>query len=169
MELTSEFAYAIRKGHLDFVKKELANIDDIDYIDESGYSFLAYAVLANNLEIVKLLLETNANVNIQDKVDGKTCLHYCSRNGYLDITKHLLIRGANVSIQDDFGNEPLMGAVYKGTLKSSDSIINELLEIIKLFLTHGSNRNNANYKGVSPFDLAKEVDYKPLIDVLENN
>lgn len=74
------------------------------------------------IEIVKLLLNNNANVNIKDN-SGKTCLMYaltcikCERSS-LKILKLLLKNNANIDAQDNNGITALMlmsfntGGVY---------------------------------------------------------
>ena len=85
----------------------------INAVDSSGRTALHYACSVkatmqkdtreslnleawDHLEIVKHLLEREANIEAQDQL-GLTPLHCASYIGHLEIVKHLLERGANTS------------------------------------------------------------------------
>ena len=57
----------------------------------SGYNCLHYAALNGHKEVVKLLLQHDANVNLQDK-KGCTCLHLASWAGHYDIVNYILMQ-----------------------------------------------------------------------------
>ncbi len=62
-----------------------------------GESLLHVAVKKGNLSMVKLLLEKDADINIQDE-SGNTPLHYAAANRKKDVLKHLLDNKADISI-----------------------------------------------------------------------
>ncbi len=59
--------------------------------------------------MVKVLLENNAQVNIQDSL-GKSSLTIASLNGHVDVIKVLLENAAQVDLQDNNGKSSLMVA-----------------------------------------------------------
>ena len=64
--------------------------------DKTDHGFTAIYISAqhNNLEILQLLHQAGADINISDK-GGLTPLHIASRNGHLNIVQALLSIGAN--------------------------------------------------------------------------
>ena len=58
-------------------------------------------------EVVRLLIERGANVNIQDSTYGRTPLMWAARNMYGDLVKLLLGKGADRSIKDRDGQTAL--------------------------------------------------------------
>lgn len=159
----------IETGKEKEVSKALNKIEDINYIPLYGFPLLAYAVINNHLNIVKLFITFKAHLNIKDLEKGQTNLHYSCKNGNLKITKILLENGADCTIQDDFGNEPLDTAVFQSMLTDDSEKETEFFKIIKLLISYGSNINHKNKSGISPLAFALEEEYQPLIDVLEKS
>ena len=84
----------------------------------------------DNIELVKLLLEHGADVNIKDDVDRKTPLYNACYKNKLNIAKLLLKHGADVNIKDGYGLTPLYNACYYNNI-----------ELIKLLLEHGAGKD----------------------------
>lgn len=72
--------------------------------DENGQTFVHHAVKSRNLPMLKCLLETGADPNIQDKY-GNTALFYCCGKAHKDgeTVKMLLTYGANPDIVNKDG------------------------------------------------------------------
>jgi hypothetical protein len=72
--------------------------------DENGQTFVHHAVKSRNLPMLKCLLETGADPNIQDKF-GNTALFYCYGKAHKDgeTVKILLQYGANPDIANKDG------------------------------------------------------------------
>ena len=60
---------------------------------EGGITALHGAAGKGHVDIVRMLLDANANVN-KPRKDGTTALHYAAAGGHLDVVKLLLQRGA---------------------------------------------------------------------------
>lgn len=85
----------------------------------SAYGFaLLYASGNGHLEIVKLLIEDGANVNLQNGFDS-TALHAAASRGYDEIVLLLLEKGANVSLKDATGENAHQMAVRHGKLTTA--------------------------------------------------
>ena len=79
--------------------------------EDAGITRAAYS---NHEDIVRLLLESGANVNATDDLDN-TALHHAVRWGRTDIARLLLDAGADVTIDNIDGHEtPLILAVWAG-------------------------------------------------------
>jgi ankyrin repeat protein len=77
---------------------------------------LIWAVINHNKNIVQLLIEAGADINIQDRY-GDTALILASMYGSKEIVKLLLKANANVNIQNDNGNTALMYALGYDNIK----------------------------------------------------
>jgi ankyrin repeat protein len=66
----------------------------VNLLSESGYSALQYAIMDQSFDIVKILVENGANVNLKDG-EGRTTLSYCEdRNSTEEIKAYLISKGA---------------------------------------------------------------------------
>ncbi|XP_015425097.1 PREDICTED: ankyrin repeat and KH domain-containing protein 1 isoform X8 [Myotis davidii] len=81
------------------------------------------------LDIVKLLLLHDANVNSQSAT-GNTALTYACAGGFVDIVKVLLNEGANIEDHNENGHTPLMEAASAGHV-----------EVARVLLDHGAGIN----------------------------
>ena len=106
------------------------------------------------MEVVKLLLEKGANVNVQD-IHGRTPLYWAAQNGYTEIVKLLLEKGADVNARDNDGNTPLHWAVGACDL-----------EIVKLLLEKGANENHQDNNSITPLHSAVKTGNIELIKLL---
>ncbi len=75
-----------------------------------GNTPLMLAVASKNKEMVKLLLDNGANINIKDKIYGYTPLIIAVRVGSIEIAKLLLDHCADINIKDDEGNTAIATA-----------------------------------------------------------
>ena len=87
------------------------------------------AVLENSIELVKLLIENNADVNIQDE-DSWTPLHAACSMGYYEVAKFLLENKANVNSLTSENERPI------------DLVENGFFELISLLLSYINKTNS---------------------------
>ncbi|XP_072325117.1 uncharacterized protein bcl3 isoform X2 [Scyliorhinus torazame] len=86
---------------------------DVDAVDiKSGRTPLVHAAESNYMDMVNLLLEHGANVNLQT-YSGNTALHSSSGRGLMEIVKVLLKNGADSSIKNCHNDTSLMVAKNK--------------------------------------------------------
>jgi len=88
---TKLMAFAIRND-LDNTIKFSFNTENVNAIDEKGYTALMYACANGNLEIVELLLEYGADSSITTS-KGNTALYFAERKQYWKIIDLLRING----------------------------------------------------------------------------
>ena len=94
----------------------LNNIDNVDFQDKAGYSYLHIAAQSDFLEAVKKLLELNCCIDIKDKY-GRTPLMIAisSWNREDDnVIQVLLAAGANINETADSGVSCIQLAKMKG-------------------------------------------------------
>ena len=75
--------------------------------NKDGRTPLHWASENGHLEVAKLLLANNANVDAADK-DGRTPLHFACQNGHLEVAKLLLANNADPTIRDAQSQTPFM-------------------------------------------------------------
>jgi len=135
---------------------------DINACDEDGRSPLMHAILAEDAdpEIVRLLIDNGANVNLKDYGQEWTALHFAARDCHIEIVKILIDNGAEIDPRNTFGNTPLMEAVYN--CKGNP-------EIIEMLLIYGADKNAVNNYGVSPASLAEIMTYDVIKEILSDS
>lgn len=104
-----------------------------------------YDVNTRRLELVKLLLEKNPNINYQNK-KGYTALMYAIVSGHLEIAKLLLQKGSNINLQSKSCKTALVCALYN--INKYTGI--RKIKIVKLLLKNGANVNSKCKYGMCP-------------------
>jgi len=89
---------AAHHGHPEAVRILLATAIDKDHVNKLGWTALLEAVILSDggpthTEIVRLLVEAGANVNLPDR-EGVTPLQHARRRGFRDMVRILEARGA---------------------------------------------------------------------------
>ncbi|MCC2646128.1 MAG: hypothetical protein K0R02_193 [Rickettsiaceae bacterium] len=95
------------KHRIGVINKLLSKEIDINIErDKFGYTALMCAVKKGYPDIIKLLVEKGAEVNLAG-VSGLTPLHCAAQKGDLSIVEFLVDKGANVNQLDEFGGTSL--------------------------------------------------------------
>ena len=125
-----EFKNALKNGDLEKLKVKLE--DGIDVNDRSGeYRYPIHkAVLLKDTNIVKLFLDYNADINIQEPLQGNTPINLAIFNKDLQMVNFLKENGANLNIKNSWGMTSLEYAIYLKNNMSFDDIDN-IIETLK--------------------------------------
>jgi hypothetical protein len=97
---------AAKNGDLKAVQEFLEKRKPLDAQDHKGVTALGYAVGANRIAVVKLLLDSRANPFAVDS-SGNSALHYASGYGRKELVEYLLKTGGSVSQSNSQGLRPL--------------------------------------------------------------
>src|SRR3990167_1836720 len=110
------------------VRQLLAYGEDVNQLDEYGFTPLIEAAIVNNLEISKFLLENGADPNRQD-VTGGTALHWAAENNNVELCKLLISYQADPNAYTFSGKPVLVMPMlrHQSTLK-------------KLLIKHGADQ-----------------------------
>jgi ankyrin repeat protein len=120
----------------------------------SGDSPLTKAVKASDVQAVRALLKSGADVNIRSG-DGSTPLLWAANNGSVEIARALIASKAAVDAANDFGITPLLQASRVG-----DSAMVDLL------LRSGANPSKAHPEGETPLMAASRSGSVPTVRLL---
>ncbi|XP_028607879.1 putative ankyrin repeat domain-containing protein 31 [Grammomys surdaster] len=136
------------------------NTAGINKRNAKGESRLHVASRGGNLSLVKVLIESGADVNLKDNA-GWTPLHKASSGGFDDVIVELLKAGANVNSENIHGILPLHGASAGNHLKAAE-----------ILLQHGANPSQKDEKQRTALDEADDEKMKELLksyDAIESN
>ena len=92
--LNEDFLVAARKGDVAKLKELLDKGVDVNTKTQYGATALAYACDKGHIEVVKLLLERGANVNVRDTFYGEVPLGWALQRNNVEIIKLLIEKGA---------------------------------------------------------------------------
>jgi ankyrin repeat protein len=112
MTSTVRLSKAIQALDVETVKKLINQGSELNYIYDLPP--LALAARIGNIEIVKLLIESGAKVNLQMEDEGDTALMVAAVRGDLEVVKTLVEAGADVSIKDCYGTQAVGMAASNG-------------------------------------------------------
>ncbi|XP_014270909.1 ankyrin repeat domain-containing protein 17 isoform X5 [Halyomorpha halys] len=119
---------------------------------------LMEAAQEGHLELVRYLLEANANVNAQTQT-GDTALTYSCENGHTDVARLLLQYGADLEHESEGGRTPLMKACRAGHLCT-----------VKFLIQHKANVNKQTTNNDhTPLSLAAAGGHIAVVELLLAN
>lgn len=110
--LKERFFKVCEKGDIEEIK-ELIDKVDINVKDAYGMNGMMHALVFDNLEAVKLLIEYGADINSYD-YKYRTPLMYAVSNGNADIVKFLISKNAYINAKDYRNKTALDIAKSKG-------------------------------------------------------
>jgi uncharacterized protein len=155
--MASENLYqAMKRGDIDNMRRSIASGADVNY-----KQMLIEAVMYKPFEVVELLIESGADVNIISNVDDSTTtplLAALEIEDVRDVYKkaELLIKsGSDVNAKTSDGYSPIIFAV-------SDNKI----DIVKLLIEYGANVNAQHNLGWTPLMFAEQINSIELVKIL---
>jgi len=124
------------KSNLEMIKYLIKKGAKTDLKNNAGWTLLHIAVINNNLETLKYLVENNfIDIEAKDE-DGYSPLFLAIENGLIDICNYLISKNANINTQD----------IYKSSALHL-VIESENLEMIKYLIDKGIDINIKDEEG----------------------
>ena len=144
----------IKDNNNNYVEKLILKGANLNLSDKDQWTPLIWATARKNKEIVKLLIENGADINIID--DRKNSAIYYAYDE--DIIEIFLIKTLNLNYKNIDG-EDILGEVYLRSI--SNSFYDAVESIIKI----GGNKNYSSY-GDTPIGIAQENKDEKMIELL---
>ncbi|TMW69721.1 hypothetical protein Poli38472_001877 [Pythium oligandrum] len=127
-----ELRKAATNGDVADVKRVLETGVDVNAFDEDGMTALHLASSAGHVDVVRVLLDHGADLNIASESDsmftvvqeGETALHLACRDGHVSVVRELMSRGADPSTSTGGGESALHIAAREGRA----DVVHELLK-----------------------------------------
>jgi len=118
--------------------------------DAFGCTALFYVA---SLDVMELLIEHGANVNVKNSEDGATVLHDAASGGHLDTIELLMKHGADLHARDFDGETPL----HEAALARNQDVVRYLVE-------KGADLHARSKRGETPQDFLDEPnDTEPIL------
>ena len=128
MEIIKEAA----RGNLEAVTDLIAQGVNVNIQNELGETALIEAVNYNHLEVVRILLDANADVNIRKRKRKMNALMIAGSKGYLDVVEILIASNADINATD-------IGGLNVLSLSPLDNI-----ELINMLIGAGVDIDTSN-------------------------
>lgn len=131
-------------------------VQNINYTDANGESFLHEAVRGKKSEIAMDLLRRGIDVNIEN-VNGYTAVYFAVVGHQWELLREILKFHPNVNLKSRRDGNSLLSALV---FHFNGEGIRAAKELLKM----GANPYAQNHKGISPLDLAIKIDNKELVE-----
>ena len=137
LEIQKAFHEAVSKNDVETARRKIMAGADVNaayqVTTSSNFTYTKYSIFEcledTRLEMLTLLIEAGANVNIHDDF-GESPLSECVCDNEPETVKLLIANGANLNARDDEGSTPLFSA-----------IICRQPEIVRLLIENGAEVN----------------------------
>jgi ankyrin repeat protein len=117
----SPLILASYRGNFEVAKYLITIVKDVNYKSPEGTALMA-AVMKNNIELIQLLINKNANLDLTSKT-GVTALMLATQFKNIEIIKILLQHKANKLLKDDNGK-----TAFEYAVNTNDDTIIQLLK-----------------------------------------
>lgn len=156
-KLEKEMLFAVRTDNINELKNLVEQGVDISWQDSKveGVTALHEAAQKGNIEILKYLLQNEANINSKNR-NGLTPLHVAAYFGENVIVNTLIEQGAEVNAKARDNITPLHAAASMGHQDTVELLINKGAEV------HAKSSKD----GSTPQDFAVRKGYQDIADTL---
>ncbi|KAM9476073.1 E3 ubiquitin-protein ligase MIB2 isoform 1-T1 [Clarias gariepinus] len=127
--------------------------DKVD-IKNQGKTALQVAAHQGHMEVVKVLLQANSNIEAKDE-DGDAALHYTAFGNQAEIARLLLSKGVSVNLLNNSMCTALHIAVNKG-----------FTDVVRVLTEHSADVNLQDSYGDTPLHDAIAKDFRSIIEIL---
>ena len=171
---------SIQRNNIQGIRSAINSGYDINQYGPNGKTPLHHASALGYLEIVKLLIQNGADLNLETVPRGSTPLHLAVNGQFPQVVSYLLQQGANVNAVDSSGKTPIFYAIgsdpedlnivgllveNRANIDHQDSRLNTPLHYavikrngiaIRKLLSLCANLNISDDDGKTPYDIADQ-------------
>jgi|GEM_PF-490248 len=128
--------------------------------DNLGNSVVHYAAARGQKELIEWLKVNDFDLNLKNKKNDATALHFAAQNGHLMTVRRLVELGAELNARANRGET----ALFFASMENFD-------HIVKYLMTAGANQNiGTSFDAVSPLMIAVNRGHDSVVvALLENN
>ncbi|KAL1610698.1 hypothetical protein SLS60_002368 [Paraconiothyrium brasiliense] len=147
--------HAAAEGHRNIVEVLLVHHADIEHRDDRSRTPLMWAAFRGRTDVVKLLIDRQANPDVKEEPNGQSILMLAAHGGRAEIVEMLLDRNA----------------VLEYTTQSSPTALAIASEaghesVVKLLLDKGANREARDDQSLTPLMHAVDRGYTNIMQLL---
>jgi len=154
--MSTSLAAAVNNNDLELAKKLIQNGVDVNQKDSSGNSLLIVSAANGQSSMVKLLLDSSADIHALDSSMKATALHAAAYLGHPEVMKILIEYGINLDAQGPInGYTALHDAVWQNNVEG-----------VRLLVNADARLDIKGKNGDTPLDLAKKSGHKEIIAIL---
>jgi ankyrin repeat protein len=148
---------AIVDGDSDLVRQLIVESSDLNKTDRVVGAPLHYAATTGNSEIVQLLLDARADINLLTRFHPKKqAIHLAAANGHIQVLQILLDKGVDVNATSSRGSTALHEAVVGGSY-----------DVARYLIEMGANTDiTDDDKGFTPLHQAVRLNSPELASLL---
>lgn len=146
---------AVDSGNVKRVKSLLAQNANVNSRLNSITALMRASYFGKS-EIVDILLDAGANINLRD-FNGATALIWAAKGGDPDIVQSLIRAGSNIDFQSIWGETALIGAS-----------VNNNLGAVRTLILNGANIDIEDADGKTAYDSTKNEEIELFIDGYRN-
>ncbi|CAL4080805.1 unnamed protein product, partial [Meganyctiphanes norvegica] len=178
---------AVREGNIEKVQEIIPKVDLNFQGPPDDNTAVHEAVIHNRPDILALLMEKGADVEIWNKI-GNSVLHKAAIHNQVDMAKVLISHGASAILLNDRGNAPLHEAAIENNAEMVTYLIEhgapidefnynkdtpilkavrfQSAEVVKILLSHNASFNIRDVHFQTPFELAQWKRAPKIIEML---
>ncbi|XP_077313721.1 E3 ubiquitin-protein ligase MIB2 isoform X2 [Lithobates pipiens] len=153
-ESPSSLVIEAAQGNTGKVREMVQKHPDKVDIRNQGRTALQVASHLGHMEVVKILIQANANIDLKDD-EGDSALHYAAYGNQGAIIRLLLAKGANAELLNNAKCTALYIAVNKG-----------FTEVVQILCMPNCAINVQDLHGDTPLHYAITADYRSIIEIL---
>ncbi|XP_063799074.1 E3 ubiquitin-protein ligase MIB2 isoform X2 [Pseudophryne corroboree] len=153
-ESPSSLVIEAAQGNTSRVREMLLKYPDKVDIRNQGRTALQVSSHLGYLEVLKVLLQANANIDLKDD-EGDSALHYAAYGNQAAVVRVLLGKGANAELLNNAKCTALYIAVNKG-----------FTEVVQILCVPNCAINIQDLHGDTPLHYAVTADFRSIIEIL---
>jgi uncharacterized protein len=149
--------HAVKNNDIALVKELIKQGINVNELDVNKDAPLIIAAYKGSTEIVKLLLETGADVSVVDPGMKATALHAAAYAGNAEAAKLLIEYNIDIDKQGP----------YNGYTALHDAVWQNHIETARILIESGANLHIKSHTGETPLEFAKARNHREIMVLIE--